>query len=67
MSSSSGALSEVKWVPVATAAKALKVSRQRVYKLVELGYLTAQDLDGHKLISLRSVHDRIAGQSSMEV
>jgi predicted site-specific integrase-resolvase len=48
---------EIRWIPVKTVAKILQVSRQRVYKLVKIGAIKAIDLDGNKLISLRSVRD----------
>jgi hypothetical protein len=48
------------WVPVASVVRILGVSRQRVNKLAQEGKLSAQDFDGVKLISLRSVEQLIA-------
>jgi hypothetical protein len=64
---SEGSTADVRWIPASTAAGMLKVTRQRVYALIREGYLTGCKLDGHTLVSLRSVHDRLARQSSMEV
>jgi hypothetical protein len=48
----------VRWVPAATAARILKVSRQRIYQLVHTEQLVGQLVDGHVLILLESVHRR---------
>jgi len=56
---------EVKWVPVATAARQLKVTRQRIYQLVGQGELLGMKVDRTWLVSLRSVNARI-GQLQLE-
>jgi hypothetical protein len=52
--------SEVRWVPVATAMRALGVSKQMVHKLIKYRQLIAQVLDGTVLIKLSSINDRRA-------
>lgn len=47
--------SVVDWVPVRTAAKQLRVSRQWVYVLVLTGRLAGRTVDGTVLISEGSV------------
>ena len=54
---------EVRWLPVATVAKTLKVSRQRVYKLVSKGALVSVLIDGVRLVSLRSLNDLVAARA----
>lgn len=56
---------EVKWIPVSAAAKALGVSKQRVYQLVGEGLLVAVKVDRTWLVSARSVDGRI-GQLELE-
>lgn len=51
---------EVKWIPVSAVARALKISRQRVYKLVKEGKLRHVVIENSTLISLRSLNDLIA-------
>ena len=53
-------VADIRWIPASTAAKMLKVTRQRVYTLVRLGQVSAVKLDGHTMVSMRSVEDRIA-------
>lgn len=48
------------WIPVSGAARLLKVSRQRVYQLMEAGAITAERVDRTWLVSYRSVESRIA-------
>jgi hypothetical protein len=55
--------SAIRWVPVRTVAKALKVSRQRVYTLVHDGALVSVMQDGCRLISLRSLNDLIEARA----
>lgn len=52
----------VAWIPVATAAKLLKVSRQRVYALIESGRLSSKTLDQTVLVSQESVLGRLQAQ-----
>jgi hypothetical protein len=54
-----GGVADIRWIPASTAAKMLKVTRQRVYTLVRLGQVSAVKLDGHTMVSMRSVEDRI--------
>ena len=49
---------DVKWVPVRTAAKLLRVSMKRVYQLIEQGTLTSMKVDCTVLVSMRSVESR---------
>jgi len=46
---------DVKWLPVRTASKMLRVSMTRVYQLVDVGTLLSMRLDGNVLVSRRSV------------
>lgn len=46
---------KVPWVPVASACRILRVSRQRVYQLADSGKLRACSIDGRKLIDLASI------------
>jgi hypothetical protein len=46
------------WVPVRTAIRVLGLSKQRVYQLIHEGKLTSKELDGTKLVSVRSIEDR---------
>lgn len=50
---------EVKWIPVRSAAKLLKCSRQRVSCLCRTGALRSVQMDSTRLVSLRSVEDRV--------
>lgn len=49
---------EVKWIPVRTAAKMLRVSMARVYQLIESGVLLSVKVDMTVLVSQRSVEAR---------
>ena len=51
---------EVRWVPVATAAKILKVSRQRVHKLIQVQKLRSVVIDGTTLVALESIRQRVS-------
>lgn len=51
---------DVKWLPMAAARMALRVSRQRVYQLLGTGELTGCQINGTWLISQRSIDARIA-------
>jgi len=51
----------INWVPAATAARMLCVSRQRIYVLCDQGKLQAQDMDGTVLVSLGSIKNRLSG------
>jgi len=48
----------MKWIPVATVAKRLGVSRQRVYDLIKLGELGWRKVDGTVLVSTKTVEQR---------
>jgi len=48
------------WIPVSQAARRLKVSRQRVYQLLELGLISGRKVDRTWLVSSRSVDSRVA-------
>jgi excisionase family DNA binding protein len=48
------------WIPVKTAAKMLKVSRQRVYELIKDGGLAWCKMDSTVLVSRSSVEARVA-------
>lgn len=50
---------EVKWIPVRSAAKMLKVSRQRVNKMAKIGQLRSVMMDGNRLVSLRAVSEMV--------
>jgi excisionase family DNA binding protein len=50
----------VSWIPVKEAAKLLRVSRQRVYQLVEQGKLMAVKREKTVFVNARSVSGRIA-------
>ncbi len=50
----------LRWIPVGVATEMLRVSRQRVYQLLESGALQGQQIGGHWLISTRSIQSRIA-------
>jgi hypothetical protein len=52
----------VKWLPVQTAAKMLKVSRQRVYVLVQEGKLASRVVDGVVLVGLDAILARVRAQ-----
>ncbi len=47
------------WMSVTAAARRLGVSRRRVYQLIEAGRLTEKVFHGRKLVSERSVEDRV--------
>lgn len=49
--------SGVKWVPVSFAAQSLKISPQRVYKMIAEGKLIGTRINGCHLVSLRSLSD----------
>lgn len=51
---------DVKWVPVSTVVRALRVSRQRVYAMIGSGRLQAQVSGSTWLVSLRSLNEVIA-------
>lgn len=53
----------VDWVPVATAARALGVSKTRVYQLVDEGKLNSQELDGVILVSRHSIAVRVQART----
>jgi hypothetical protein len=48
------------WIPVAAAAKVLKVSRQRVYQLLALGLISGRKVERTWLVSARSVAARLS-------
>lgn len=48
------------WIPVSQAAKLLRVTRQRVYQLIELGLVHGRKVDRTWLVSSRSVESRVA-------
>ena len=48
------------WIPVWGAAKLLKVSRQRVYQLIQSGGIVARRVGRTWLVSHRSVEARMA-------
>lgn len=48
------------WIPVSQAARRLKVTRQRVYQLLELGLIHGRKVDRTWLCSSRSVDSRVA-------
>lgn len=50
----------LRWVPVGVARAMLRVSRQRVYQLLDSGALQGQQIGGHWLVSTRSIESRIA-------
>jgi archaeosine-15-forming tRNA-guanine transglycosylase len=50
---------EIKWVPVATAVRMLKVTKQRVHELMAEGRLRNVTMDGTRLVSLRSLSEYI--------
>jgi hypothetical protein len=50
---------EVKWIPVRAAAKMLKCSRQRVGYLCRTGVLRSELIESTRLVSLRSVMERV--------
>jgi len=56
----------VQWVPVSVARRRLRVSRQRVYQLIESGALAAVRVDGVLMVSSRSIETRISGLSLWE-
>lgn len=50
---------DVKWIPVLSAAKMLKISRQRVNKMAKTGQLRSVVMDGNRLVSLRAVSEMV--------
>ena len=50
---------EIKWIPVRAAAKMLSVSRQRVAKLCKTGALVSVVMESTRLVSQRSVANRM--------
>lgn len=48
------------FVPTMTAARMLKVSKQRVYQLIKEGAIVAQQCDGTWMVNVRSIQARIA-------
>ena len=48
------------WIPVSQACKRLKVTRQRVYQLLEEGLVHGRKVDRTWLVSSRSVESRRA-------
>jgi len=52
----------VKWVPVRTAGKLLRVSKQRIHQLLRSGKLSGQVLDGVHLVSMQSIAARYNNQ-----
>lgn len=58
----------VRWIPTATVARMLGVSRQRVHRLVTLGRLRSVTLDGRIMVFRDSVdayarERRLAGEA----
>lgn len=51
---------DVRWIPASAAGAALKVSRQRVYQLIESGALVHCRFGRSVLVSQRSVDARAA-------
>lgn len=51
---------EVKWIPVCQAGKMLRVTRQRVYQLIDAGSLVSMKINNTVLVSHRAVEARIA-------
>lgn len=51
---------DIRWIPVRAAAAALRVSRQRVYQLIDQGAVVSMTVNGTVLVSQRSVEGRIA-------
>ena len=49
---------DVKWIPVRTAAKLLKVTMARIYQLIESGELVSVKSDMTVLVSLKSCNAR---------
>lgn len=52
-------LAGIDWIPVRSAAKGLKISRQRIYQLANNGKLVSIRVEGIVLISAASMHDRL--------
>jgi hypothetical protein len=52
----------MQWVPVSTASKLLKVSRQRIHVLIARGSLASQKVDGTVLVSYESIDRRRRAQ-----
>jgi hypothetical protein len=53
-----GLSSTVTWIPVSQACRILRVSRQRVYQLINAGELVGRKLENTWLVSQFSVNDR---------
>jgi hypothetical protein len=53
---------DIKWVPVRAASKILELSRQRVSYLCKIGALVSVLYDGTRLVSLRSIENRLDGK-----
>lgn len=58
---------ELVWVVVSTAARMLKVSRQRVYQLCRAGELRSRVYDGRRYVATASVGDRLGRMLREEV
>jgi len=56
----------IQWFPDSVARRRLRVSRQRVYQLIESGALAAVRVDGVLMVSSRSIETRISGLSLWE-
>lgn len=50
------------WVPAVTASRMLRISRQRVYQLMEAGRLAGFHMDGHVFVLTSSIRQRIDEQ-----
>lgn len=57
---------ELKWVPTGVAKKMLRISKQRVYQLVNAGLLAGCRVDGTLMVSVHSVEERIAWLKNQE-
>ena len=54
------------WVPVSEAALLLRVSRQRVYQLIDGGQIVARKHNSTWLVSQSSIDQRISYMASVE-
>lgn len=54
------------FVPVRTACKMLKVTKQRIYQLLKEGKINGHQSDGTWLISVVSIQSRLAYLKSQE-
>ena len=52
---------QVRWVPTSVARQMLRVSKQRVYQLIETGALASCRVHGILLVSTISIDSRIKG------